>query len=137
MLKFGRIIFYAIIVLLVITFVSKVIRDDFAGSAMGIWFALTLVVGALVSIVVSSVMYLINNPKSSKSLLIGTGVIAIICIIAYSASSGVIDESYEKYNITQVSQSKLIDMGLYLTFTLGVTAIVSIIVSEAVALFKN
>ena len=33
MLKFGRIIFYAIIVLLVITFVSKVIRDDFAGSA--------------------------------------------------------------------------------------------------------
>jgi len=104
---------------------------------MGIWFALTLVVGALVSIVVSSVMYLINNPKSSKSLLIGTGVIAIICIIAYSASSGVIDESYEKYNITQVSQSKLIDMGLYLTLTLGVTAIVSIIVSEAVALFKN
>jgi predicted membrane-bound spermidine synthase len=67
----------------------------------------------------------------------GVGTILLVCLISYFISSGSLGDDYEKYNITTESQSRFIDMGLYLTLFLGFTAVVSIVVSEAVALLKN
>jgi len=137
MFKSGRIIFYSIVVVLVFIFVILVSKDDYAGSEMGLWMAILLALGAMVSIVVSSAIHLKNNPKSSKSLLIGVGAILLVCLVSYFISSGNLGDDYEKYSITTESQSRFIDMGLYLTLFLGFSAVVSIIVSEAVALLKN
>ncbi|MEK9601040.1 MAG: hypothetical protein VW147_04300 [Bacteroidota bacterium] len=137
MFKSGRIIFYSIVVVLVFIFVILVSKDDYAGSEMGLWMAILLALGAMVSIVVSSAIHLKNNPKSSKSLLMGVGAILLVCLVSYFISSGNLGDDYEKYNITTESQSRFIDMGLYLTLFLGFSAVVSIIVSEAVALLKN
>ena len=137
MFKSSRIIFYAAVVVLVFIFMIVLSNDDYAGSEMGIWLAILLAFGAMLSIVASSVIHLKNNPKSSKSLFIGVGVIVLVCLISYFISSGTLGENYEKYNITTESQSRFIDMGIYLTLFLGFSAVVSIIVSEAVALFKN
>jgi energy-coupling factor transporter transmembrane protein EcfT len=137
MFKSGRIIFYSIVVVLVFIFVILVSKDDYAGSAMGLWMAILLALGAMVSIVVSSAIHLKNNPKSSKSLIMGVGAILLVCLVSYFISSGNLGDDYEKYNITTESQSRFIDMGLYLTLFLGFSAVVSIIVSEAVALLKN
>ena len=137
MFKSGRIIFYSIVVVLVFIFVILVSKDDYAGSEMGLWMAILLALGAMVSIVVSSAIHLKNNPKSSKSLLMGVGAILLVCLVSYFISSGNLGDDYEKYNITTESQSRFIDMGLYLTLFLWFSAVVSIIVSEAVALLKN
>jgi len=137
MFKSGRVIFYSIVVVLVFIFLILVSKDDYAGSEMGIWLAILLALGAMLSIVVSSVIHLKNNPKSAKSLLMGVGSIIVVCLVSYFISSGNLGDDYEKYNITTESQSRFIDMGLYLTIFLGFTAVVSIIVSESVALLKN
>ena len=137
MIKSGRVIFYSIVVVLVFIFLILVSKDDYAGSEMGIWLAILLALGAMLSIVVSSVIHLKNNPKSAKSLLMGVGAILVVCLVSYFISSGNLGDDYEKYNITTESQSRFIDMGLYLTIFLGFTAVVSIIVSESVALLKN
>jgi energy-coupling factor transporter transmembrane protein EcfT len=137
MFKSGRVIFYSIVVVLVFIFLILVSKDDYVGSEMGIWLAILLALGAMLSIVVSSVIHLKNNPKSAKSLLMGVGAILVVCLVSYFISSGKLGDDYEKYNITTESQSRFIDMGLYLTIFLGFTAVVSIIVSESVALLKN
>ena len=137
MFKSGRIIFYSVVVILVFIFMILVSNDDYAGSEMGLWIAILLAFGAMLSIIVSSVIHLKNNPKSSKSLLMGVGTILLVCLISYFISSGNLGDDYEKYNITTESQSRFIDMGIYLTLFLGFTAVVSIVVSEAVALLKN
>ncbi len=137
MFKSGRIIFYSVVVVLVFIFMILVSNDDYAGSEMGLWIAILLAFGAVLSIIVSSVIYLKNNPKSSKSLLMGVGTILLVCLISYFISSGNLGDDYEKYNITTESQSRFIDMGIYLTLFLGFTAVISIVVSEAVALLKN
>jgi len=137
MFKSGRIIFYSVVVVLVFIFMILVSNDDYAGSEMGLWIAILLAFGAMLSIIVSSVIHLKNNPKSSKSLLIGVGTILLVCLISYFVSSGNLGDDYEKYNITTESQSRFIDMGIYLTLFLGFTAVISIVVSEAVALLKN
>ena len=137
MFKSRRVIFYSIVVVLVFIFLILVSKDDYAGSEMGIWLAISLALGAMLSIVVSSVIHLKNNPESAKSLLMGVGAILVVCLVSYFISSGNLGDDYEKYNITTESQSRFIDMGLYLTIFLGFTAVVSIIVSESVALLKN
>ena len=137
MFKSGRVIFYSIVVVLVFIFLILVSKDDYVGSEMGIWLAISLALGAMLSIVVSSVIHLKNNPESAKSLLMGVGAILVVCLVSYFISSGNLGDDYEKYNITTESQSRFIDMGLYLTIFLGFTAVVSIIVSESVALLKN
>ena len=137
MFKSRRVIFYSIVVVLVFIFLILVSKDDYVGSEMGIWLAISLALGAMLSIVVSSVIHLKNNPKSAKSLLMGVGAILVVCLVSYFISSGNLGDDYEKYNITTESQSRFIDMGLYLTIFLGFTAVVSIIVSESVALLKN
>lgn len=135
--KFGKIIYYAVVVLLVFIFVGILVNDSSAGSEMGLFFTIALAVIAVGGTVVSSVLHLTHNPKSAKSLLVGVGILVVVCIIGYSASSGELTEHSLNYGVSSVKQSKLIDMGIYLTAFLSLVSVVSIIVSEGIALFKN
>ena len=135
--KTGKIIYYAVIILLVLIFVGVLVGDSFAGSEMGLYLTIALAIIAVIGTVVSSAIHLINNPKSAKSLLIGVGVLVLVCIIGYAVSGGEITEHSLEYGVKSVQQSKLIDMGIYLTAFLSVVSVVSILVSEGISLFKN
>ena len=133
----GKIIYYAVIILLVLIFVGVLVGDSFAGSEMGLYLTIALAIIAVIGTVVSSAIHLVNNPKSAKSLLIGVGVLVLVCIIGYTVSGGEITDHSLKYGVDSVQQSKLIDMGIYLTAFLSVVSVVSILVSEGISLFKN
>lgn len=135
--KTGKIIYYAVIILLVLIFVGVLVGDSFAGSEMGLYLTIALAIIAVIGTVVSSAIHLVNNPKSAKSLLIGVGVLVLVCIIGYTVSGGEITDHSLKYGVDSVQQSKLIDMGIYLTAFLSVVSVVSILVSEGISLFKN
>ncbi|MFB1003237.1 MAG: hypothetical protein QMC70_03755, partial [Bacteroidia bacterium] len=107
------------------------------GSEMGLFLTIALAIIAVIGTVVSSAIHLVNNPKSAKSLLIGVGVLVLVCIIGYTVSGGEITEHSLEYGVNSVQQSKLIDMGIYLTAFLSVVSVVSILVSEGISLFKN
>lgn len=135
--KIGKIIYYAVIVVAVLVYVIVLVGDDMAGSSIGITIGLILSAAAVLGTVLSSVMYLINNPKSAKSLLVAAGVLILVCVLGYTMSPGELGLDYDKYEITTSHQSKMVDMGIYLTLFLGVVSVVSILVSETIALFKN
>ena len=135
--KTGKIIYYAVIILLVLIFVGVLVGDSFAGSEMGLYLTIALAIIAVIGTVVSSAIHLVNNPKSAKSLLIGVGVLVLVCIIGYTVSGGEITDHSLEYGVKSVQQSKLIDMGIYLTAFLSVVSVVSILVSEGISLFKN
>lgn len=135
--KTGKIIYYAVIVLLVLIFVGILVGDSYAGSEMGLYITIALAVIAIGGTLISSVIHLVNNPKSAKSLLIGVGVLVVVCIVGYSISGGEITDHSLEYGVNTVKQSKLIDMGIYLTAFLSVVSVVSILISEGISLFKN
>lgn len=137
-LKMG---YYAIIIGVVVGYIIWLsIDNDIYKSnptSLGLNFTYILSAIAVIGTVVSSVIHLINNPKSAKSLLIGVGVLAVVCIIGYTLSSGEITDHSINYGVDSVKQSKMIDMGIYLTAFLSVVSVVSILISEGISLFKN
>ena len=52
MFKSGRIIFYSVVVVLVFIFMIIVSNDEYAGSEMGLWIAILLAFGSMLSIIV-------------------------------------------------------------------------------------
>jgi hypothetical protein len=135
--KLGKIIYYSVVVLLVLIFVIILIGDSFAGSGFGLYFAIALSAMAILGTLVSSVIHLVNNPKGAKSLIIGAVALIAVCIIGYSVSPGEITEHFINYDVTTAHESKMIDMGIYLTAFLSVVSIGAILVSESIGLFKN
>jgi multisubunit Na+/H+ antiporter MnhB subunit len=79
----------------------------------------------------------VNNPKGAKSLIIGAAVLLVVCVIGYAASSGEITNHFLKYGVSTSNESKMIDMGIYLTGFLSIVSVVAILVSEGIGLFKN
>jgi 4-amino-4-deoxy-L-arabinose transferase-like glycosyltransferase len=135
--KLGKIIYYSVIVLLVLIFVIVLINDSFAGSGFGLYITIALGGIAVLGTLVSSVIHLVNNPKGAKSLIIGAAVLLIVCVIGYAASSGEITNHFLKYGVSTSNESKMIDMGIYLTGFLSIVSVVAILVSEGIGLFKN
>jgi hypothetical protein len=137
-----KMIYYTIVILAVIAYVYQIASSGSPmeeGSASGFGLNLTYVLSfvAILGAVISSVLFIVHNPKGAKKILIGIGVLAVICIIAYSISSGELGPDYAKYDVTTESKSKLIDMGMYLTVILGLGSVVLAIVTEGISLFKN
>ena len=135
--KTGKMVYYGIIIVMVIAYVVWLASDSRSASGFGLNLTYVLGVLAVLGTLVSSVLYIVNNPKNAKKLIIGICVLAVICGVSYIASSGEVLDSYAKYDVTTVAKSKLIDMGMYLTLVLGVGSVVLAVVTEAVSLFKN
>ncbi|MDA8886367.1 hypothetical protein OAD66_05155 [Bacteroidia bacterium] len=132
-----KMVYYAIVIVLIITYIVWITRDPNAASGMGLWISYILGGIAVIGTLVSSLLFIVNHPKNAKKLLIAIGALALICVVSYTMSSGDVLDSYADYGVTTTSKSKLIDMGLYLSLFLGIGAAALAIVTEAVSLFKN
>lgn len=135
--KIGRIIYYSIVVLLIIIFMVVLVGDKYAGSGMGLGISIVLSIVAVLAILVSTVMYLVDNPKSAISILIGIGVFLVVGVLSYVLAPGTITDHHIEYGVESVGKSKLVDTGIYVTIFLSIVAVVSILVSETIALIKN
>ncbi|PCJ66938.1 MAG: hypothetical protein COA58_05660 [Bacteroidetes bacterium] len=135
--RIGKTIYYSVVVLLVLVFLIVLFNNSFVGSGFGIGIGLFLAVTAIIATLVSSVMYIIDNPKSAINMLVGLGIILVVALISYLIAPGALNQHHIDYGVDTVGQSKMVDMGIYITIFLGVAAVASILVSESVALFKN
>ena len=136
----GRIkmIYYAVVIVAVLFYVIQLFTgDSTSASGFGLNFTYVLSFIAIAGALISSVLFITQNPKGAKKLLTGVGVLAVVCILAYTMSSGELGPDYAKYDVTTESKSKLIDMGMYLTLFLGIGSVVLAVVTETVSLFKN
>jgi hypothetical protein len=136
--KYGKIIYYAIVVVLVLIFFGMILSGkDYEGAEMGLYIVLALGVIGLIAIIFSTGKFLIENPSNAKKMLITIGSVALACVICYVVAPGNLSPGYEEYGVTTKVVSKRIDMGLYLSAFLTFAAVGSIIVSEGISLFRD
>ncbi len=136
--KYGKIIYYAIVVVLVLIFFGMILSGkDYEGAEMGLYIVLGLGVIGLIAIIFSTGKFLIENPSNAKKMLITIGSVALACLICYVVAPGNLSPSYEEYGVTSKVVSKRIDMGLYLSAFLTFAAVGSILISEGISLFRD
>ena len=109
---------------------DNIYLDEFLYWA-GILLALTVVVT-----VISPIYGYIVNPKNMGKLIISAGVAIVIIIIAYMlADDSVTEVQAVKYGLTEAG-SKRVDVGLYTTFITFGLAVLALLYSSVVRLFK-
>jgi hypothetical protein len=136
--KYGKIIYYAAVVILVLIFFVMILSGkEYEGAEMGLYIVLGLGFIGLIAIIFSTGKFLIENPSNAKKMLITIGSVALVCVICYVVAPGNLSPGYEEYGVTSKVVSKRIDMGLYLSAFLTFAAIGSIIVSEGISLFRD
>jgi hypothetical protein len=122
----------AISAILFIIFYTK--GEDYTSYVLS-WAYILLAITALVTLIFP-ILYIIKNPKSGKTVLIGIVGFVVLFLIANSMASGNIQgEVFETFNITEAS-SKLIGAMLNMTYILGILAVLSIIYSGISSIFK-
>jgi len=99
-----------------------------------------LVILAIALIFIFGIMQLVKNPKGSLKVLAGFGVVAILFFVFYSMAVPETGDSrlamlHGKFDITETA-SKLISGGIKTVLTLGIGAILLMVVSEVLNLFK-
>ncbi len=136
--KYGKIIYYAAVVILVLIFFVMILSGkEYEGAEMGLYVVLGLGVIGLIAIIFSTGKFLIENPSNAKKMLITIGSVALVCVICYVVAPGNLSPFYEEYGVTSKVVSKRIDMGLYLSAFLTFAAVGTIIVSEVISLFRD
>ena len=132
-----KLVYYGIITIAVIIYAVWIGSDETAASGFGLSLSYILMGIAILGALVSSGLFIKNNPKNAKKLLMVLGALVVVCGLSYAISDGVVLDEYADYDVTTVSKSKLIDMGIYLTLVLGFGAIILTVVTEALTLFKK
>ena len=136
--KYGKLIYYAAVVILVLIFFVMILSGkEYEGAEMGLYVVLGLGVLGLIAIIFSTGKFLIENPSNAKKMLITIGSVALVCVICYVVAPGNLSPFYEEYGVTSKVVSKRIDMGLYLSAFLTFAAVGTIIVSEVISLFRD
>lgn len=140
MSRIVKIAYYVLVVIVIVYGVLYLIwgdNDPDQGSSIALVIAYILGGIAVLMTLVAAIGNIVQHPKSSVKLLVGIGAVALIAIVGYSASKGEVLDSYIDGNITEPSQSKLIDAAWYLCYSILGIAVVGILVSEFTGLFKN
>ena len=84
----------------------------------------------------SAVMGLARNPKGSFKFLVMLAVVIIVGVVSYAMSSNTYSATeLEKLNIT-ASTSRMVGAGLFITYFLGIVAILSIVYATVSRMFK-
>ena len=100
-----------------------------------LWYGYILVMVTAAVAIIGSGANLILNPKGAKTVLIGIVGLVILMGVSYSIAGDSLNAKHIADGITN-QESKLVGMGLILTYiTLGI-ALVSIIVTNIINLFK-
>ncbi len=121
-----KIVLYSVVVVLGIIgwFGNK------AGLTLGVGYALIIL--ALVTVLIFSIMALIDEPKKSLRALLGIAGIIIIFLITYSSAS---DATTSKI-LVSATYVKFVGGALTMLYIVGGIAVVSIIASEIYSIFK-
>lgn len=141
--KIVRIVFYAIIVLvIVIGLIAKIwlgdgMRSQMQGSSIGLILSYILMGIAVVGALLASVVNVIQNPKLGIKTAIGIIAIVAIFFIGYAISRGEVTDAYISFGVDTASASKYVDAGLYLLYALLGITIGGILVSEFLSIVKG
>jgi len=99
------------------------------------WGAILLALTIIVT-VISPIYGYIINPKNLGMLLISLGIAAVIVVIAYMFADNTVTEVQAvKYDLTQAG-SKRVGVGLYTTYIAFGLAILALLYSSVVRIFK-
>ena len=129
------------IVLYIVLGISGLLAILFYLGAIGedaiIYWAYILFGGTALVSVIAPVMFFIQNPSKGKITLIGIVAFVILFVIAYLLASNSIEGAvYEKFEVTE-GVSQRVGAALILTYILGIGAIVAVIASGFLSMFKK
>jgi magnesium-transporting ATPase (P-type) len=97
----------------------------------GILLGLTVIIS-----VISPIYEFIINPKNVKKLLVSLAVAVVVVVIAYSLADNTVTEVQSvKYGLTEAG-SKRVGVGLYTTYIGFGLAVIALIYSSVVKMFK-
>lgn len=99
------------------------------------WGYVLIVAGVIIAII-SPIYGFILAPKNAIKLLIILGLVAVIALIAYSVAGNSFSETRLELLNIDAHTSKLVGMGLYFTYFAGIAAILAIIFSSVIKIFK-
>ena len=99
------------------------------------WIKFLLIIGVAV-MVISPIYGFINHPKNAVKLLISLALFVVIIIIGYSLAGNDFGPLRLEELKTTAETSKLVGMGLYVTYIMFGLAIVAAIYSSIVKVFK-
>ncbi len=102
---------------------------------IGLQTSYILLILAIVGIIVGFVINAISNPTSVLRSGIGVVVILIVWGISYSISTNEVTKTYQEFNV-DAGLSQMIGSVLTLTGTLGLLAILGIIITEVMSAVK-
>jgi len=95
-----------------------------------------LTIATLVIAIASPIYGFIQSPGDIKKILISFGLVAVVAIVSYSlAGNSFSNIKLETLNIT-AQTSKLVGMGLLATYITAALAIVAILYSSIIKIFK-
>ena len=143
MFLWGLIIVSAILILLLIASISgsgqNPNMDNWIGSNL-IWAYVLIIVGAGIALSFGLIQAL-TDLRASKKALIAVGVFVVIIMISYLLASDTIpqflgSERFINDGTLTARVAKLIDMGLYTTYTFIVIAVLSVLSSSLTRFLK-
>ena len=133
--RYGLIAISLIIVILFLTTMNQSTGYYPQLDTMFVW-TYILLFSAIGLVIVLSLINMAKNPKSAVRSLIGIGLLAVVVLVSYffSSTTPVVTPGavYENPMALRIS-----DIGLYTTYAMLVAAILAIVVSEGVKLFRK
>lgn len=99
------------------------------------WSKLLLIIGVAV-MVISPIYGFINHPKNAVKLLISLALFVVIIIVGYTIAGNDFSPLQLEELKTTAETSKLVGMGLYVTYIMFGLAIIAAIYSSIVKAFK-
>jgi len=95
-----------------------------------------LVIVGVAIMVISPIYGFITNPQNIVKLLVSIGVTVLVVVIAYSVAGNYYsDYQLEELEVT-AETSKLVGMGLFVTYIAFALTVVSVLYASVVKLFK-
>ncbi|NOX87024.1 MAG: hypothetical protein GXO86_13870 [Chlorobi bacterium] len=119
------------VVLLGILFYTNIISVE---SYIG-WSILLLILGVIIMII-SPIYGFVSHPKNALKLLVSLIILAVILIISYFIAGNELSALRLEELNTTAQVSKLVGMGLYVTFFLFCIAVLSVLFSMIIKPFK-
>ena len=97
---------------------------------IGLWTTAILLGIAIAAAVIMPLINSLSDPKSLLKSGMGLGILAIIFLIAWGASTNEVTANYISYNVTSETASQLIGGGLLMMYILFGIGLVGVVISE-------
>ncbi|MBU1369740.1 MAG: hypothetical protein KJ578_08810 [Bacteroidetes bacterium] len=132
--KYAGWVLYALLavsaVLAVLFYTETLSTDNF------MQWAYVLLIASVIIAIASPVYGFIMAPKNAIKLLVILGVVAIIAFVAYSIAGNTFSETRLELLKINAQTSRNVGMGLYFTYFAGAVAVLSIVFSSVIKIFK-